>query len=629
MKHRKIQMIFSVVLVLFVFTCAASLVQASNGQGNLPAAVDINPDPKIFETNFVAMEAQVDLGNGLLANANTFNGAIPGPELRLKVGDRVIVHFTNRLPVPSSIHWHGVEVNNVSDGTGVTQDQVPPGGTYTYKFVVPRPGVFWYHSHIMPTNPEFKGLYGSFIVEDPAEKKLIALGVIPNLGHTKTLVLSDVTVCKTPGQNDTATFPAISTLPWAGGTSFPGLLDPPTPQDLCEYPRDNQGNLIPGADPLAAGEIPNIQSPQGCTAGSNPPCRVNEGQMVLANGLVPAARTGSPSAPGALESGAAVINVKAGEGVRLQMINAAVTRYFRLLMTNKGGTQVTLYRIGGEGGLLDKVRVEGGTQGTLVTKYDAGEIVLAPGDREDVVFVVPDGKIGDVVTLWTLDYSRTGQGFAKIPTVPVAHFRIVDGASKNNRFTIAQNDSLRIHPAVNAPIENLKGLTITDHLLDPATFSPALPGSADETIQFLIAAGMPSIDGVNGSDFDEGAPANFEAIPHIASSRYAFVGDLLELTISDETSAHHPFHPHGFSIQPVRLIENAGGTTVYSFDYNEFVDTFDVPAGHSLVFRTRLDDRPLEDFVSSGGAEGRWVFHCHIFFHAAHGMISELVVLKP
>jgi hypothetical protein len=59
------------------------------------------------------------------------------------------------------------------------------------------------------------------------------------------------------------------------------------------------------------------------------------------------------------------------------------------------------------------------------------------------------------------------------------------------------------------------------------------------------------------------------------------------------------------------------------------VDTFDVPAGHSLVFRTRLDDRPLEDFVSSGGAEGRWVFHCHIFFHAAHGMISELVVLKP
>jgi FtsP/CotA-like multicopper oxidase with cupredoxin domain len=99
-------MIFSVVLVLFVFTCAASLVQASNGQGNLPAAVDINPDPKIFETNFVAMEAQVDLGNGLLANANTFNGAIPGPELRLKVGDRVIVHFTNRLPVPSSIQWY-------------------------------------------------------------------------------------------------------------------------------------------------------------------------------------------------------------------------------------------------------------------------------------------------------------------------------------------------------------------------------------------------------------------------------------------------------------------------------------------------------------------------------------------
>ena len=147
---------------------------SDEGQGNLPQAVDVNPDPDIFETFLVAMEAPVDLGNGVVATALTFNGIVPGPEIRLKVGNKVIVHFTNNASIPLSIHWHGIELTNRSDGTGITQDQVPPGGTFTYDFSVPRQGQFFYHSHIMPTNPEFKGFYAPLIVEDPNEQRLIA-----------------------------------------------------------------------------------------------------------------------------------------------------------------------------------------------------------------------------------------------------------------------------------------------------------------------------------------------------------------------------------------------------------------------------------------------------------------------
>ena len=208
---------------------------------------------------------------------------------------------------------------------------------------------------------------------------------------------------------------------------------------------------------------------------------------MLTNGKVPAARGGSPSAPGALAPGADVINVKAGEGVRLQLASAATTRYFRLRMTDQTGQQVTLFRIGGQGGLLDAVRVEGGIQGSLNTLYKPGEILLPVAAREDVVFVVPEGKNGDIVTLWTLDYPRIGTGpspvpgqgaFSGLPTVPVAHFRIVGAASRNERFTIAAGDPLLLHPAVNAPIENLKGLT-PDALIDP----PPATGSADETLR--------------------------------------------------------------------------------------------------------------------------------------------------
>ena len=599
------------------------LAQGKPSHARLSRAIDINPDPDVFETIIVATEETVDLGDGLLANVYTYNGTVPGPEFHFKVGDRVIVHFTNFLPEPSSIHWHGIELNNASDGTPVTQNPVKFGETYTYRFVVPHPGVYWYHPHFKPTNPEFKGQYGSFIVEDPAEPALRAAGVIPNRGHTRTLVLSDTTVCKAPGENDTETFPTDDPdLPLSGGDEFPGQTLSPTPDRLCENPRDNVGNPL-GTGPLAAGDIPNVQASDSCRFQKD--CATNEGQLVLVNGKVPGAREGSPQDPGELMSGASVLNVKAGSGLRLQIIGATVTRYFRLLMTDQYGDPVPLYRIGGEGGLLDRVRVEGGTQQLLDTKYDSGEILLAPADRADVVLVVPDGRPGDIVTLWTRDYPRTGRGFANIPTVPVLHLRIVGSANKSQRYAISDGDPLRVHPRVDDPTEDLRGLPITDHLLDPALLPDPKPGSPDETIRLSVFLARPTIDGVVGRFHP--VEAGFESIPHISTSRFARIGDILELEVTNETRAHHPFHLHGFSFQPIRVLDPLR-EPVLTFDYSEQIDTFDIPSFHTLVFRVRLDDRPLMDWTSPGGALGRWMFHCHVTYHATLGMISELVVLE-
>src|SRR5262249_55554663 len=222
------------VLAILMFNQPPRDIERSPGSGNLHEVVNFSAQPKKFETALVAMEAQVDLGNGVTATAFTFNGSVPGPLFRLKVGEQATVHFTNNLPIPASIHWHGIEVAKPSDGTGITQDPVPIGGTYVYEFIVPRPGIFFYHSHISPTNPSFKGFYGTIIVEDPTEQALENLKVIPKKANTKILVLGDTTVCKEPGSNDTATFPADFSLPWAGGPAFPGKLVSPTPKELCE-----------------------------------------------------------------------------------------------------------------------------------------------------------------------------------------------------------------------------------------------------------------------------------------------------------------------------------------------------------------------------------------------------------
>jgi FtsP/CotA-like multicopper oxidase with cupredoxin domain len=96
----------------------------------------------------------------------TVNGTSPGPEIRAKQGQLIEVHLRNEsVAAGVALHWHGVDVPNAMDGVaGVTQDAVPLGGEFTYRFVADRAGSFWYHSHQV-SNPQVAGgLLGSLIV---------------------------------------------------------------------------------------------------------------------------------------------------------------------------------------------------------------------------------------------------------------------------------------------------------------------------------------------------------------------------------------------------------------------------------------------------------------------------------
>ncbi len=433
-------------------------------------AEDTNPDPNILETSLTAQAAAVDIGGGLLASVLTFNGVLPGPQLRVKVGDTVIVHFRNNIAHATGIHWHGIQVPNASDGTPLTQDQVPPGGSFLYRFTANRPGIYWYHPHHhSSTNQVFKGLYGSLIVTDPNDAALVTNGTLPRESETQTLVFSDLTVCKAPGSNDLVTYDP--TLPFVGGGALP-VQPGPTPKELCETtPLDEDGNP---RGMYAAGEVPNIQ--RGGHSG-----RVNEGQTITTNGVNVGARAGSPSAPGALSPTASVLDVRAGQGLRLQMINAAAVRFMRLRLTTSTGVMVPLVRVGGQGGLLDYAVIEGGNVAGFDFKYDSGQVLLDPGDRAEVVAVIPADATG-VLTLWTEDFSRTGLGFARIPTVPVAHFEVTGPAA--TPYAIAAGTPLRaatgnLVPAFGAP---------TLALLDPAAFAAPKPGLATQNISLTNTA---------------------------------------------------------------------------------------------------------------------------------------------
>ena len=113
---------------------------------------------------------------------------------------------------------------------------------------------------------------------------------------------------------------------------------------------------------------------------------------------------------GALAPGASTLNVRPGQGLRLEIVNSAAIRFMRLRLTDNSGTLVPLIRVGGEGGLLDHAVEEGGVQpGGFDPKYDHGEIMLPPGSRADVVAAIPAAATG-VLTMWTEDYLRSGPG---------------------------------------------------------------------------------------------------------------------------------------------------------------------------------------------------------------------------
>ena len=99
-----------------------------------------------------------------------YNGQIPGPEIRVTEGDKVRIILENKLPQPTTIHWHGIDVPNSQDGMpGITQEPIQPGQKYTYEFIAKPAGTRYYHTHGAAQHNEARqldmGLSGAFIIE--------------------------------------------------------------------------------------------------------------------------------------------------------------------------------------------------------------------------------------------------------------------------------------------------------------------------------------------------------------------------------------------------------------------------------------------------------------------------------
>jgi FtsP/CotA-like multicopper oxidase with cupredoxin domain len=123
----------------------------------------------VREVQLEAREVRWELAPGKGIRAMGYNGRIPGPELRVREGERVRVVLANALREPTTIHWHGLDVPNPMDGVpGVTQEPVRPGATFVYEFEARPAGTRWYHTHFAEHEQLDLGLYAPLIVEPAA-----------------------------------------------------------------------------------------------------------------------------------------------------------------------------------------------------------------------------------------------------------------------------------------------------------------------------------------------------------------------------------------------------------------------------------------------------------------------------
>lgn len=141
-------------------------------------------DAETFELSAAPVRKQL---GGATVQMLAYNGSIPGPLLRVRQGSGLTVDFTNRTDVPTTVHWHGIRLDNAFDGVPSghhrgMQPPILPGESFQYRLRFPDPGIYWYHPHVREDYTQELGLYGNILVEPtdsdywaPANRELVVV----------------------------------------------------------------------------------------------------------------------------------------------------------------------------------------------------------------------------------------------------------------------------------------------------------------------------------------------------------------------------------------------------------------------------------------------------------------------
>lgn len=499
-----------------------------------------------------------------------FNGQYPGPLIRVPRGAEIVVLFENRISHPTTVHWHGIRLENRFDGVpGVTQEPVPPGGTFTYRIRFPDAGIYWYHPHVREDLQQDLGLYGNMLVE-PGRG-----GVEPGRGGEDGEAGRPTggEVASAPTGGEVASAPSGATLP---DPDPEGLRSDPSADDFTyggHFGPVNREEVLTLDDLLISdGEL----VPWGRGVATNA-LMGRFGNTFLVNGE-PRYR----------------LEVDRGEVVRFYLTNVANTRTFNLSFGDRP-TQVVA---------SDLSRFE--------REVRSPNVVLAPAERYvvEVRFDEP-GTVPIVNRVQAIDHVY-GNFFTQVDTLGLVRVRpdpVEDDHGEAFR-------TLRSHPEVARGIERYRTAfdRPVDHRLHLTMEARGLPFPVDplmrkDSIYFhpVEAAGtMPRMNWVTTTRQVRWILRDPDTGRENLGIDWDFrVGELEKIRIRNvRHAAHamqHPIHIHGQRF----LVLSRNGDPEENLVWK---DTTIIPAGTTATILLELTN------------PGTWMIHCHISEHLDAGM---------
>lgn len=508
--------------------------------------------------------------SGETREAMAINGQIPGPTLRFKEGEDVVINVTNRMLHDTSIHWHGILLPPEMDGVpGFSFPGIRPGETFTYRFTAKQSGTYWYHSH--SGLQEQAGIYGPLVI-DPVKKEPY------RFDRDYVVMLSD----------------------WTDEKPESVLRKLKVKSDYYNYSQRTIGTFFDDAKKKGFGAALRDRLDWGEMRMAPTDIADVTGYLFLTNGKTPAQNwTGL---------------FKPGERVRLRFINGSAMTYFDVRIP---GLKMTVVQADGNDVLpmpVDRFRI------AVAETYDV--IVQPKEDRAYTVFAESMDRTG--ASRGTLA-PREGMSAEVPPMSPRPLLTMADMGMGGDHAGHVMAPAA----APSAATQNKGGSAAAakpgadphaGHVMGP--MSEYAPGSGlapekkqgekflvygdlramrpwkdyrkpDREIEIRLGGNMERyIWTINGKKFSEAEPIRL---------RY---GERVRFRFVNETMMAHPMHLHGMWMQ----LDNGTGR------FSPLKHVINVAPGMTLNADVPAD------------AVGEWAFHCHLLFHMASGMMQKVIV---
>ncbi len=524
-------------------------------------------------------EQQINF-TGKPRTAITLNNQLPAPTLRWREGTTVTIKVTNHLNRPTALHWHGILLPWQMDGVpGISFDGIAPGDTFTYQFEVKQHGTYWYHAHA--GFQEQQGLYGAIIIDPATPEASVA-------ERDCVVMLSD----------------------WTD-------MDPQRIFNLLRKHSD----YFNYHQPTLPGFIDKV-SQQGLGAALQARAmwnrmRMNPHDLVDVGGFAY-----HHLMNGATEQQNWTGLFQPGERIRLRLINAAANSFYDWRIPDLPSTVIA-------------------ADGQAVKPVTVDELRIAPGETYDLI-VKPQNR---AYTLFAQSIDRAGFArgtltpraglTAPVPAMdPVPTLSMVDMMGKAHhgmtnhgmqqmsgmhgkhgmhsthqmpkpspvRHAKSEYHNPAVAMRVNHPRHNLddpgvglrhNGRRVLTYADLHTTGAPISQGEVSRHIELHLTGNMSRyLWSFDGLPYAKAKPVHFPA------------GELLRITLSNDTMMTHPIHLHGMWSE----IESPDG----AFQVRKH--TIMVQPAQRISFRVNAN------------APGRWAWHCHLLYHMAAGMFREVVV---